>query len=390
MKNRVFAGVILAVVCLIFLECTFYSPRYIFRVLTWQDADYDDFRKFDFKEIKKGAVAFNFYRGTPDQEEKTIKKFEEDSVVSNLGHFLKEKRTRAFIVIRNDTILYESYFFGNNRASMQTSFSVSKSILSLLIGIAIKEDKIKGVEDRITEYIPELLQENAAFHHITIRHLLKMQSGIAFSNQLNFPFVNGDPPKTYHHPNLRRVALKHSKIENPPGDTFNYNNYNALLLGLLLERATGQSVSQYLEQKVWRKIGMQYDASWSTDKNEFEKMESGLNARALDYAKIGRLVLKQGHWNGNEIIPSKWIEASTQKKMDSTYQFYGNAKYWTYNYFWWGFPKKNTKSDIMAIGRFGQFIYISPSTNTIIIRNGEEVENFNDRNWVSVFKNFLD
>lgn len=390
MKKPIIIGTLLIIGLLTLTQSCFYSPRYIYRVVAWQDADYDDFEKFKYADIKKAHVAYKFINGTKAQTSDVVKTFEEDSTISNLDNFLKKKKTHSFIVIRNDTLLYENYFSGNDRNSLQTSFSVSKSILSLLMGIAIHEGAIGNIEDPITKYVPELEKEDIRFRDITIMHLLKMQSGLSYSHNISFPFVTGDSPKTYYHPNLRKVAIKHSKIEQKPGIKFKYNNYNALLIGLVLERTTGKSISKYLESKLWQKIGTEYDATWSTDENNFEKMESGFNARAIDFAKIGKLALDNGKWQNNQIVQSSWIDESIQPKMDSTYQNFSNPKFWTYNYLWWGIPEKNTKSDFMAIGNLGQIIYVSPRANTIIVRNGDEAELFDDSDWIILFQNFIE
>ena len=201
--------------------------------------------------------------------------------------FLAKNRTQAFIVIQDDAILYEQYFNGASRDSIVTSFSTAKSFTSTLIGIAISEGYIHSVDDPITDYLPELAERDPAFANITIRDLLMMSSGIKY---VEFPFVNGDDAKTYYYPDLRQLALEDTHIVGLPGEQFHYNNYHPLLLGMILERATGTSVANYLQEKIWKPVGMEYPGSWSLDEHGFEKMESGINARAIDFAKFGRLV----------------------------------------------------------------------------------------------------
>ncbi|MDC8004683.1 serine hydrolase [Aureisphaera galaxeae] len=390
MKRKFIFSTVSLILLILLAQSCFYSPRYIYRVIAWQDSDYDDYKKFKSAPISPSEAPYHFTKGTLTQEQQTQQSFEKSETIKDLDSFLETNNTYSFLVIRKDTLLYEKYFNGATRESFQTSFSVSKSVLSLLIGKALEEGHITSIDDLITQYIPELEEEDERFRTITLKHLLSMQSGIAYSGKVSFPFVTADDPKTYYHPNLRKVAIKHSKIDTIPGVKFKYNNYNALLIGLVLERATKQSVSSYLQDRIWKPMGTEFEASWSTDENGFEKMESGLNARPIDFAKIGRLALQQGAWNGQQLINSEWFSLSTQPKMNADFDGYGNPKLWVYNYFWWGIPERENHSDFMAIGNMGQFIYVSPRSQTIIVRNGEEANGFGDGTWIKIFHEFME
>jgi CubicO group peptidase (beta-lactamase class C family) len=386
MKKKLMLILSAILLLLVVLQFSFYTPQYVYRVLVWQDADYDDFKKFESIGIAKADVPFRFINGTTDQRNLAQTKFEKQAPIDNLDGFLERTKTNSFLVIRNDTLIYEKYFRGNTKESIQTSFSASKSVLSLLIGVAIQQKKIKSVNDPITDYLPELAARDDRFKKITIAHLLRMRSGLKYSHKMSFPFVNSDDPKTYYHPDLRRVALNHTEIVAEPDEKFSYNNYNALLIGLILERACAQSVSSNFQENMWAKIGAEFNANWSTDENGFEKMESGLNARAIDFAKLGRLVLSNGYWNGEQVIDSTWISYSTQPTKSLVY---GDPRKWNYNSFWYSIDNLDQKSDVMAIGNYGQFIFISPENNTIIVRNGEEMDDFDDDDWAEVFYTFL-
>jgi CubicO group peptidase (beta-lactamase class C family) len=125
---------------------------------------------------------------------------------------------------------------------------------------------------------------------------------------------NGDDPLTTYYPDQRQLALEKLQVVDPPGEYFLYNKYHPQLLGLILERATGDSVTEYTQEKLWESLGMEFDGSWSLDSEAsgFEKMEAGLNARAIDFAKLGQLYLEQGNWDGVQVIPSEWVSDSTQ------------------------------------------------------------------------------
>jgi len=222
--------------------------------------------------------------------------------------------------------------------------------------------------------------------------LLMMSAGIKYSE---FPFVNGDDAKTYYYPDLRQLALEETRIIGAPGEEFHYNNYHPLLLGLILERATGTSVANYLQEKIWKPIGMEYPGSWSLDEAGFEKMESGINARAIDFAKFGRLFLDEGDWNGVQVVPAAWVAESTQaeRSIDYANYYYDDFIFADgegyYKYMWWGIQRDEQTYDFMALGNHGQFIYISPQKNLIILRFGETYgEITGAQNWVDMFYGF--
>jgi CubicO group peptidase (beta-lactamase class C family) len=312
--------------------------------------------------------------------------------VPDFDSFLAKNGTQAFIVIQNDTILYEQYFNSTSRDTMVTSFSVAKSFTSTLIGIAISEGLIQNVTDPITDYLPELAERDSAFAKITIRDLLMMSSGIKYKE---FPWANGDDAKTYYFPDLRQLALTGTYVVGTPGKEFLYNNYHPLLLGMIIERATGMSVTNYLQEKIWSPIGMEYSGSWSLDERGFEKMESGINARAIDFAKFGWLLLNNGDWNGEQVIPSEWVIEASQADIGVDYEnYYYNDFLFAdglgyYKYMWWGMQRGENSYDFFALGNHGQFIYISPQANLVIVRFGETYGEFGSaEGWVDLFYEF--
>ena len=181
---------------------------------------------------------------------------------------------------------------------------MSKSVTSALVGIAISEGYIKSLDDPMTNYLPEL--KGQGFDPITIRNLLTMGSGI----QYRIGFFHGTSLCwLVTIPNLRQLLLSDLKITEPPGQSFHYNNFNAELIGMILERTTHRLPSQYLQEKIWQPIGMEYPATWSIDSEQdgFELTPILLNARAIDLAKFGRLYLNNGNWDGKQIVPEQWV-----------------------------------------------------------------------------------
>ena len=367
-----------------------YPAEYVNRVLQWGNADVYDYQKFPKRLIEAPDSHFEFPLALNEDRVRT--QFEIGSSINDFDSFLAENHTQAFIVIQDDAIIYEQYFNGASRDSIVTSFSIAKSFDSTLIGLAIEDGYIESVDDPITKYTPELLERDPAFANITIRDLLMMSSGISYQE---FPFVNGDDAKTYYYPDLRKLALEETVIAGKPGEKFLYNNYHPLLLGLILERATGMSVTYFLQEKIWKPIGMEYPASWSLDELGFEKMESGINARAVDFAKFGRLFLHSGNWDGVQVVPTEWVAEATHADTSIDYESYYYNDYifadgqGYYKYMWWGIQRDTKNYDFIAEGNHGQFIYISPYKNLIILRFGESYGSFyGSKGWLDMFYNF--
>lgn len=366
MPRRIRVGRVVSATVIVFL-CTYIlaylSTPYsqLSRALVWMDADVEDYKRFPARTVRNAPPIFSFHRSARQLQNAsaltsiTVRENDRE-VIQPFDEFLTATGTTAFIVIRDDTVLYEKYFNGYDAHSTQTSFSMAKSFVSALIGIAIDEGYITSVDEFITTYIPELLQKDPRFRAITIKHLLTMPSGIRYVEQ-GMPW--SDDATTYYAPDLRAVALS-ARIEGYPGKQFHYNNFHPLLLGLILERATGRSVSEYLEQKLWQPLGMEAPGSWSLDSTQsgFEKMESGINGRALDFARFGRLFLHKGNWNGQQLISQAWVDEAI--RVDTTTD---PAPF--YQYFWWVTPRDGQPSHFSARGNHGQFIYVVPEQNLI-------------------------
>ena len=388
--KKIFIGLFAIIAATLLYAYIAYPAEYVNRVLRWGHADVYDYQKFPERMVEASDAPLEFAYHLDEERVRT--QFELAPAVDNFDSFLAANRTQAFIVIQNDEIIYEQYFNGADRESIVTSFSTAKSFASTLIGIAIDEGHIHSVDDHITDYLPELGYRNRAFENITIRNLLMMSSGIKYKE---FPFLNGDDAKTYYYPDLRALALEKTTIISRPGEIFHYNNYHPLLLGMIIERATGTSVADYLQEKVWQPMGAEYPASWSLDEAGFEKMESGINGRAIDFAKFGQLFLHNGSKLGATIVPSAWVAESTQVDSSVDYENYyyddfifANGQGY-YKYMWWGIQRDAENYDFMALGNHGQFIYVSPQSNLVIVRFGESYGEFGGaEGWVNLFYDF--
>src|SRR5687767_8484617 len=225
---------------------------YLTRTIFWRESDYKDLEKFPARTIHNAPPVFRFDKLPADNPYASqIEAIASDSGNGSLEDYLNASGTTAFLVIHDDELLYERYFNGYDGTSVNTSFSMAKSFASALVGIAIDEGNIKSVDEPITNYIPELLERDERFKSITIRHLLTMSSGIRYEEGGDLPWSDeADDTKTYYATDLRELALENCRIEGEPGEYFEYNNYNPLLVGMILEGATGMRVSRYMEQKL--------------------------------------------------------------------------------------------------------------------------------------------
>jgi CubicO group peptidase (beta-lactamase class C family) len=198
-----------------------------------------------------------------------------------------------------------------------------------------------------------------------------------------------------YYPDLRQLLLSDLKITEPPGQSFHYNNFNTELLGMILERTTHRPPSQYLQEKIWQPIGMEYPATWSIDSKQdgFELTPILLNARAIDLAKFGRLYLNNGNWDGKQIIPGQWVADSTtrdpgdHRPWETFSRWQDNGGY--YKYFWWGVSQGKSDYSYMGIGTYGQFIFISPKTRVVIVRTGDK-DGIDPPYWREVFQNIAE
>src|SRR5215218_7122379 len=289
---------------------------YLTRTIFWGESDYKDLERFPARTIHNAPPVSHLDKLPADNlYASQIEAIGRDASNGSLERYLQASGTTAFLVVHDDKLLYERYFNGYDQRSVTTSFSMAKSFASALVGIAIDEGHIKSVEEPITNYIPELLKKDKRFKSITIRNLLTMSSGIKYEEGGDLPWSeDADDTKTYYATDLRELALN-CQIEGKQGEYFEYNNYNPLLVGMILERATGMPVSSYMEEKLWKPMGMEADGSWSLDstKSGFEKMESGVNARARDFARFGMLYAKEGrNWRGKQLISRGWVKESTR------------------------------------------------------------------------------
>lgn len=369
------------------------------RFFWWNFADTNDDEKFSNVEIESSTSHFLFKEDSTSNLK--LPKLNVNNKEYDFENGLKNDKTLAFLILRNDTILYEKYFKNYNQNEIHPSFSVAKSFVSALVGIAIDEGKITSVNDPITKYLPELIPNK--FDKITIKDLLDMRSGIKFNEGYFNPF--GDVAKYYYGRNINKYLLKLKK-ENEADKKWEYKSINTQLLGKIVERATQKPLNQYLQEKIWIPLGMEHDASWSVDSKKHNTIKAFccINARARDFAKFGLLYLNNGKWNGQQIISEQWIK--------QTAEFDKPLNYFMYKNHWWHtakgeiitdstiYPKMYRKGfdyfngekkemifyptgNYRAEGILGQFIFVAPKKNMVIVRLGSD---YGKTDWANLFE----
>jgi CubicO group peptidase (beta-lactamase class C family) len=369
----------------IFILLCSLSSCYVFRAYKVRKFRLNDHERIPSVVIQKPDAPDTFLNASSLSQYSDLENF--------LDTTLKNTRTAAFLVIRNDSIIYERYFDGFKKESLLPSFSVAKSFVGTLVGIAVDEGKIKSTAEPITNYLPELLKRDKAFGNITIQHLMDMRSGIRFRE--GYYNLKDDAIKLGFRSNILKHSLK-LVIEQEPGKEFQYRSINTQLLALILERATGNKVSAYLQEKIWQPLGAEYNATWNVDskRHKQEIAFAGLNATARDFAKLGQLYLQHGKWKERQIVGEDLIATVASK--DSMESFNGYKNQWwgryTYQYYddslqAFSYKQQTAYSSSVRLvrgryrvgyrsgafsaqGIFNQVIYVSPANNVVIVRLG--------------------
>lgn len=269
----------------------------------------------------------------------------------------------AFLVIKDSELVYEKYWKNHDENSLTNSFSVAKTFVALLVGIAIDEGKIKSLDESVGNYLPEYNNHP----ELKIKHLLNMSSGINFDEDYKSPF--GHMAKAYYGTDLYELNSDYQVTETP-GKTWRYLGGNTLILSFVLEKATGKSIAEYMSEKIWQPIGAKNTALWNLDsENGREKAYCCFYSNARDFARIGQLLINKGKWNGQTIISEAFLKQAmngAQGLKDANgklVDFYG--------YQLWIAEYKNKKV-YYARGILGQYIITIPEKRLVIVRLGNK------------------
>ena len=333
------------------------DKNYLYKAVLYNFADIDDRDIFHQREIDAPRKA---------QPWPLAPNYNQVSLPQELAQLHQDIGSVAFLLIHNDSILYEQYWDGYSDASLSNSFSMAKSIVSMLVGMAIKEGHIKSVEQPVGDFLPEFREGDKA--NIKIKHLLWMSSGLNWDESYSSPL--SVTTEAYYGTDLKKIIDRLEAVEEP-GKKFSYKSGDTQVLGMVLQAATGKSLSELTEEKLWKPLGAEHDAEWSLDRpGGMEKAYCCFYSNARDFARLGKLYLHNGVWNGDTIVPPAYVQASLtpsgliderdQEKVD----FYG--------YQWWLLPEYKGQNVFYARGILGQYIIVIPEKNIVMVRLGKE------------------
>ena len=306
---------------------------------------------FPARTIAAGANSEPLATGAP------LAAFETDgALAAQLERFIADEYVAGLIVVHDGKVRLERYALGQSPTDRWTSFSVAKSITSTLVGAAIRDGHIEGLDADITRYIDEL--KGTAYDGVTVRQLLTMTSGVAFNEDYSDP--NSDILRLYREPPTPGIDasvgyMRHQPREFEPGTQWRYKTPETNLAGLLVMKATGKPLAEYLAEKIWQPYGMEQDATWLVDHVGNEQGGCCLQATLRDYARFGQFILDGARIDGESILPEGWLAAATSTQADTG--FPGG-----YGYQWWPLGD----GTFQARGIFGQFIHLDPERRLVV------------------------
>lgn len=329
--------------------------HYVVRALIHQKPDIDDYKIFANRIIETGDpqpwqlhLMFNSYDLT--LEERSI---------------LEGYKTVGFLVARDSQLLFEAYWDGYGPQSLSNSFSMAKSIVSLLIGCAIDDGYIKSVDQPVSDFIPEFRGDER--NKITIRHVLQMSSGLSWDEAYSSLF--SITTKAYYGKAVRSLAVNQAVITEP-GKAYNYLSGDTQLLSHIVTVATGKTLSEYASERIWKRIGAEQPALWSLDREGgYEKAYCCFNSNARDFARLGRLMLHRGKWGTDQIISQAYVDTALAPASHLTDPELGGKPNQRYGFQWWYVNHKGYNVSF-ARGIKGQYIFIIPELNLIAVRLG--------------------
>lgn len=308
-----------------------------------------------------------FYSATvahgPSNMEWQIAKVD-DSGLQKFIDYAQTWKSASLLVAHGDTILFEKYWGDHHPETVSNSFSAAKTVVSILVGCAVDDGKIKSLDDPVKKYLPEFSGNGK--DQITIRHLLMMASGLDWTESGTNPL--SENAESYYGTDLWGL-INRQKVITKPGKEFVYQSGNSQILGFILEKATGKDLSQYASEKLWQPIGAESDAFWSLDKeNGVEKSFCCLYSTTRDFARIGLLLAQKGKWKGKQIIPEWYYNEMIQNPNMGTEEGVANTRYglhvWTYVY--------KGHQVVYCRGIKGQYIISIPDMDLVIVRTGHK------------------
>lgn len=345
---------ILSIIALLFLTGNQYIIRGV--QLTYMKghdtANIDDYVDFDNNIVLSGKAQPWFQH----------EMYNKIPLTDKLNSELEQYESIGFFVAKDGEALWEHYWDGYSDESLTNSFSMSKSVITMLLGKAIEQGYIKSMDQLITDFLPEF-KDDVFGSQCTVGDLSAMTSGYDWNENYYLPL--NPTAKAYYGKNIEKQMLKR-KFISQPGGHFNYISSDTQLLAIILQRAVGISVSQYLQEEFWQPMGMEKDAYWSKDRKDgMEKAYCCLNSNVRDFAKLGQLLLQDGKWNGKQLLNSDFIEMMVTPNAKA----FNEGEHQRYGYSIWT-DYEHQPNFYGLMGHLGQRVIVVPSEDLIIVRLG--------------------
>lgn len=308
----------------------------------------------DYKEFDNQPLDI----GTP-QPWPNHKDYNTVSATEKLTNTNQELGTIAYVIIKNDSIWFEDYYEDFNEASKSNSFSMAKSYVTALLGKAIMQGHIKSLDQPICDFIPEFCDGQAA--KVTVGDLSSMSSGSNWDERYYSPF--SITTRAYFDDDLEKVA-ESVKIVNEPGQAFKYASGDTQLLAIVLEKATGKKLYDYLTEELWKPLNCENQALWQIDSKDHDLVKAYccIASNAKDFARLGKLYKDHGKWNGKQVLDSSFIAKCITPRFPESPE---------YGYGWW-MKDLGSKHFFMMRGHLGQYVLVEPNDNIIIVRLGHQ------------------
>ena len=371
MIGKVLAGglglLLLALLAFWYRPWAEYSPARM-NSLFREDLRVENFRHLDrifpYKTLRKAARVSEF----PREEKPLALDYPFKGETRNLDEFLVRVNATGLLVLKDGKIVHERYLRGADQSSRLTSWSMAKSVVSTLIGLAKAQGKIRSLQDKVSVYVPELA--GSAYGDARIVDLLQMSSGVRFAevyadkaSDINVLFY-----KVFLAGQSINQAVANRPFEREPGTKFHYISSDTQVLTWVLAKAVGKSLAEFAQEQLWDPLGMESDAWWSTDFHGAELGYCCLNAVLRDYGRFGQLYLQQGVWGGKALLPEGWVREATRPSRPSLQpgsNGTGDALR-GYQYQFW-VPLDHDR-EFFAAGIWGQYIWVSEKDNVVIVR----------------------
>ncbi|TDU43598.1 CubicO group peptidase (beta-lactamase class C family) [Gelidibacter sediminis] len=310
----------------------------------------DDYKQFDNQTVANGTAQPwpNHTDYNSVSETQTLQKTN-----SKLG-------TVAYVIIKNDSIWFENYYDGYSENSKSNSFSMAKSYVSGLMQKAIEQGHIKSLDQPVGDFFPEFSKGTAA--KMTVGDLSSMSSGTNWDEAYYSPL--SITTRAYFDDDLKKVILG-LKVVDEPGQTYKYASGDTQLLAMVIEKATGKKLYNYLSESFWKPLGSEHETLWQVDSeaNDLVKAYCCIASNAKDFARYGKLFKDHGRWNGKQVLDSAFVAKSITPRFSDSPQ---------YGYGWWLIQDYNGKDFFMMRGHLGQYVIVQPEDNVIIVRLGHQ------------------